>query len=149
MWYLFTLLQSHIKGLGDFRRDLAFKKGVWSDSRWYPLNISSLLFLKKFSKTLYFHKLSLDSGFKSTVVNQTWFFTLTVPKSSFDHFFLTCLLRLDISWNFEKFLISPDGQPIQRYSRLAQHITHNPFFYRVSQLTWELRDKSEIVFVKY
>jgi len=25
--------------------------------------------------------------------------------------------RTDISWNFEKFLISPDGAPVKRYSR--------------------------------
>lgn len=25
--------------------------------------------------------------------------------------------RKDISWNFEKFLISPDGKPYKRYSR--------------------------------
>ena len=25
--------------------------------------------------------------------------------------------RTDISWNFEKFLISPEGIPIKRYSR--------------------------------
>jgi len=25
--------------------------------------------------------------------------------------------RSDISWNFEKFLISPDGKPVKRYSR--------------------------------
>ena len=26
--------------------------------------------------------------------------------------------RTDIAWNFEKFLISPDGLPIKRYSRV-------------------------------
>merc|ERR1719318_1172017 len=25
--------------------------------------------------------------------------------------------RSDISWNFEKFLIGPDGQPVKRYSK--------------------------------
>ena len=26
--------------------------------------------------------------------------------------------RTDIAWNFEKFLISPDGLPLKRYSRV-------------------------------
>jgi glutathione peroxidase len=28
--------------------------------------------------------------------------------------------RSDISWNFEKFLISPEGTPIRRYSKAYQ-----------------------------
>ena len=27
------------------------------------------------------------------------------------------VMRTDISWNFEKFLISPDGAPVKRYSK--------------------------------
>eukprot|EP00058_Branchiostoma_floridae_P006498 XP_002591986.1 hypothetical protein BRAFLDRAFT_114533 [Branchiostoma floridae] len=30
--------------------------------------------------------------------------------------------RTDIAWNFEKFLIGPDGQPIKRFSRYFQTI---------------------------
>lgn len=30
--------------------------------------------------------------------------------------------RTDISWNFEKFLISPDGKPFRRYSKAFQTI---------------------------
>lgn len=32
------------------------------------------------------------------------------------------VLRTDVSWNFEKFLISPDGVPYKRYSREYQTI---------------------------
>ena len=30
------------------------------------------------------------------------------------------ILRTDIAWNFEKFLIGPDGKPIKRYSRFFE-----------------------------
>lgn len=30
--------------------------------------------------------------------------------------------RTDVSWNFEKFLVSPDGKPFRRYSRTFQTI---------------------------
>lgn len=34
--------------------------------------------------------------------------------------------RSDVSWNFEKFLIGPEGEPFRRYSRTFQTINIEP-----------------------
>lgn len=43
--------------------------------------------------------------------------------------------RNDISWNFEKFLIGPEGEPFKRYSRKFQTISIEPDIQRLLKLT--------------
>lgn len=43
--------------------------------------------------------------------------------------------RNDISWNFEKFLIGPEGEPFKRYSRKFQTINIEPDIQRLLKLT--------------
>merc|ERR1711966_409119 len=45
---------------------------------------------------------------------------LILPRGGFDNTAVTLwspVCRSDIAWNFEKFLIGPDGKLVQRYSR--------------------------------
>uniref|UniRef100_V9KZQ2 glutathione peroxidase n=2 Tax=Callorhinchus milii TaxID=7868 RepID=V9KZQ2_CALMI len=39
--------------------------------------------------------------------------------------------RSDISWNFEKFLIGPDGEPFKRYSKKFETIQIEPDIQRL------------------
>uniref|UniRef100_A0A671RSJ9 glutathione peroxidase n=1 Tax=Sinocyclocheilus anshuiensis TaxID=1608454 RepID=A0A671RSJ9_9TELE len=43
--------------------------------------------------------------------------------------------RNDISWNFEKFLIGPEGEPFKRYSKRFQTINIAPDIQRLLKLT--------------
>lgn len=43
--------------------------------------------------------------------------------------------RSDISWNFEKFLIAPEGEPFKRYSKKFQTIDIEPDIQRLLRLT--------------
>lgn len=43
--------------------------------------------------------------------------------------------RNDISWNFEKFLIGPEGEPFKRYSKKFQTINIEPDIQRLLKLT--------------
>ena len=36
------------------------------------------------------------------------------------------VLRTDVAWNFEKFLIDPEGRPYKRYSRYFENINIKP-----------------------
>lgn len=43
--------------------------------------------------------------------------------------------RTDISWNFEKFLIGPEGEPFKRYSKKFPTIDIEPDIQRLLRLT--------------
>lgn len=43
--------------------------------------------------------------------------------------------RTDISWNFEKFLIGPEGEPFKRYSKNFETINIEPDIQRLLRLT--------------
>lgn len=43
--------------------------------------------------------------------------------------------RMDISWNFEKFLIGPEGEPLKRYSKKFPTIDIEPDIQRLLRLT--------------
>lgn len=43
--------------------------------------------------------------------------------------------RTDVSWNFEKFLIGPEGEPFKRYSRKFPTIDVEPDIQRLLRLT--------------
>ena len=43
--------------------------------------------------------------------------------------------RSDISWNFEKFLIAPEGEPFKRYSKKFPTIDIEPDIQRLLRLT--------------
>lgn len=43
--------------------------------------------------------------------------------------------RTDVSWNFEKFLIGPEGEPFKRYSRKFPTIEIEPDIQRLLKLT--------------
>uniref|UniRef100_A0A9J7YSI2 glutathione peroxidase n=2 Tax=Cyprinus carpio TaxID=7962 RepID=A0A9J7YSI2_CYPCA len=45
------------------------------------------------------------------------------------------ICRNDISWNFEKFLIGPEGEPFKRYSKRFQTINIEPDIQRLLKLT--------------
>lgn len=42
--------------------------------------------------------------------------------------------RSDVSWNFEKFLIGPEGEPFKRYSKSFQSINVEPDIQRLLKL---------------
>ncbi|KAI4804621.1 hypothetical protein CesoFtcFv8_017221 [Champsocephalus esox] len=43
--------------------------------------------------------------------------------------------RTDVSWNFEKFLIGPEGEPFKRYSKTFPTIDIEPDIHRLLRLT--------------
>uniref|UniRef100_A0AAZ3RFD4 Glutathione peroxidase n=1 Tax=Oncorhynchus tshawytscha TaxID=74940 RepID=A0AAZ3RFD4_ONCTS len=43
--------------------------------------------------------------------------------------------RTDISWNFEKFLVGPEGEPFKRYSKKFETINIEPDIQRLLRLT--------------
>ncbi|MBN3304975.1 GPX1 peroxidase, partial [Amia calva] len=43
--------------------------------------------------------------------------------------------RNDVSWNFEKFLIGPEGEPFKRYSKNFKTIDIEPDIQRLLKLT--------------
>uniref|UniRef100_A0A8C4E6A3 glutathione peroxidase n=1 Tax=Dicentrarchus labrax TaxID=13489 RepID=A0A8C4E6A3_DICLA len=45
------------------------------------------------------------------------------------------ICRTDVSWNFEKFLIGPEGEPFKRYSKMFPTIDIEPDIQRLLRLT--------------
>ncbi|CAL8272486.1 unnamed protein product [Merluccius merluccius] len=51
------------------------------------------------------------------------------------HLVWTPICRNDISWNFEKFVVGPEGEPFKRYSKTFPTISIEPDIQRLLRLT--------------
>ncbi|CAL8295311.1 unnamed protein product [Arctogadus glacialis] len=51
------------------------------------------------------------------------------------HLIWTPICRNDVSWNFEKFLVGPEGEPFKRYSKKFPTISIEPDIQRLLRLT--------------